>query len=60
MAGIIDQAVSKTKPFDLPLDEPILTAHKYGELTAEQVKAAYARWLRPKDLVEVTEGPTAR
>lgn len=45
---------------DLPLDEPILAAHKYVELTAEQVKAAYARWLRPKDLVEVTEGPTAR
>ncbi len=45
---------------DLPLDEPILAAHKYMKLTAEEVKAAYARWLRPKDLVEVTEGPNAK
>jgi zinc protease len=45
---------------DLPLDEPILAAHKYVKLTAEDVKAAYARWLRPKDLVEVTEGPNAK
>jgi len=45
---------------DLPLDEPILAAHRYLKLTAEEVKAAYAKWLRPKDLVEVTEGPGAK
>ena len=45
---------------DLPLDEPILAAHRYMKLTAEEVMAAYARWLRPKDLVEVTEGPSAK
>jgi zinc protease len=45
---------------DLPLDEPILAAHRYLKLTAEEVKAAYAKWLRPKDLVEVTEGPSAK
>jgi zinc protease len=42
---------------DLPLDEPILAAHRYVKLTAEAVKAAFARWLHPGDLVEVTEGP---
>ena len=45
---------------DLPLDEPILAAHKYVKLTAEEVKAAYARWLRPGDLVEVTQGPSPK
>jgi zinc protease len=42
---------------DLPLDEPTLAAHRYVKLTAEEVMAAYAKWLRPKDIVEVTEGP---
>jgi zinc protease len=41
----------------LPLDEPILAARRYVDLTAEQVSAAYARWLRPGDLVQVIEGP---
>jgi zinc protease len=44
---------------DLPLDEPMLAARRYVKLTAVEVKAAYAKWLRPKDLVEVTEGPSA-
>ena len=41
----------------LPLDEPIIAAHHYVELTPEQVKAAFAKWIRPDDLVQVTEGP---
>jgi len=43
----------------LPLDEPIIAAHHYLELTAEQVRAAFAKWLRTDDLVQVTQGPTA-
>ncbi|HEY9165560.1 MAG TPA: pitrilysin family protein [Candidatus Kryptonia bacterium] len=42
---------------DLPLDEPIRAAHIYLKLTAKDVKDAFAKWLRPDDLVEVTEGP---
>jgi zinc protease len=41
----------------LPLDEPSIAAHHYVELTGEQVQAAFAKWLRPGDLVQVTEGP---
>ena len=41
----------------LPLDEPILAAHRYVALSAEAVRAAYAKWLRPDDLVQVIEGP---
>jgi zinc protease len=42
---------------DLPLDEPTLAAHRYVNLSAAQVQAAFAKWLRPRDLVQVTEGP---
>ncbi len=45
---------------DLPLDEPTIAARKYLKLTAEQVKAAYAKWLRPADFVQVTEGPNPK
>jgi zinc protease len=41
----------------LPLDEPILAAHRYVALSAEAVRAAYAKWLGPDDLVQVIEGP---
>jgi len=44
----------------LPLDEPTRAAHIYVKLTARDVKAAYARWLRPDDLVEVVQGPAPR
>ncbi len=41
----------------LPLDEPTRAAHIYVKLTARDVKTAYAKWLRPDDLVEVVQGP---
>jgi zinc protease len=41
----------------LPLDEPAIASRHYLDLTAEQVKAAFAKWLRPDDLVEVILGP---
>ena len=45
---------------DLPLDEPTYAAERYVQLTAEQVKEAFMRWLRPGDLIQVTEGPNPR
>jgi zinc protease len=41
----------------LPLDEPSIAAQHYLELTAPQVQAAFKKWSRPDDLVQVTEGP---
>jgi zinc protease len=41
----------------LPLDEPIVAARHYVDLTAPQVQAAFAKWFRAEDLVQVTEGP---
>jgi zinc protease len=42
----------------LPLDESTVAAGKYVELTARQVQTAFAKWIRPHDFVQVTEGPT--
>jgi zinc protease len=50
--GLISRAI-----LDLPLDEPTIAARQYVALTAEQVKAVFAKWVRPADLVQVTQGP---
>jgi len=42
---------------DLPLDEPILAAKRYLKLDAEEVKAAFVKWIRPDALVQITQGP---
>ena len=41
----------------LPLDEPTNAARHYVELDAAAVQAAFRKWLRPTDLVRVSEGP---
>jgi len=42
---------------DLPLDEPTLAARRYVGLSANDVQAAFAKWMRPDDMVRVTQGP---
>jgi zinc protease len=42
---------------DLPLDEPIRAARLCLALTAEDVQAAFAKWLHPENLVQATQGP---
>ncbi len=54
-AGLLARAVDK-----LPLDEPTRAARRYLHLSAARIRAAYARWLRPGDLVQVTRGPPPR
>ncbi len=44
----------------LPLDEPVRAAEKYQALSAEEVRTAFAKWVRPTDLVEVIQGPPAK
>jgi zinc protease len=44
----------------LPLDEPVRAAHHYLDLSPEDVRAAFAKWIRPDDLVQVTEGPASQ
>ncbi len=45
---------------DLPLDEPLLAAHRYVKLDAAAVRKAFAKWLRPQDLAQVTLGPAPK
>ena len=42
---------------DLPLDEPQRAARRFIDLTPAEVQAAFKKWLRPDDLVRVTQGP---
>jgi zinc protease len=42
----------------LPLDEPTRAAQRYIALNAAAVQQAFRKWLRPKDLVRISEGPT--
>ncbi len=44
----------------LPLDEPVRAGRTYIKLTAGDVRTAFAKWLRPEDLVQVTQGPAPK
>lgn len=50
--GLVDRA-----DMGLPLDEPTVAARRYVELGANDVQAAFAKWMRPDDMVRVTQGP---
>jgi zinc protease len=41
----------------LPLDEPVRSAKLYYSMTADQVRAAFAKWIRPDSFVQVVRGP---
>lgn len=41
----------------LPLDEASRAAKKYFALTADDVRAAFAKWIRPDAFVQVVRGP---
>ena len=41
---------------ELPLDEPARAAKRYRRITAEQFQAAFRKWVRPADFVQVTLG----
>jgi zinc protease len=43
----------------LPLDEPLLVAKRYQTVTSQDLKKAFARWIRPSDFVQVTLGPVS-
>jgi zinc protease len=51
-AGLLGRAI-----VGLPLDEPIVAAKKYTALTADDVKAAFAKHIQPDNLVQIVRGP---
>ena len=42
----------------LPLDEPYTAAEKYFNMPADEVRAAFAKWIKPADFIQVVRGPT--
>jgi zinc protease len=44
----------------LPLDEPNRAAKRYFEITADEIKAAFAKHLHLEDLVQVVRGPAPK
>ncbi len=45
------------RDLDLPLDEPTVAARRYVALSAQEIQAAFAKWMRPGDIVRITQGP---
>jgi zinc protease len=59
VGSIAEGLISRTTN-ELPVDEPVLAARMYVKLKPQQVQAAFAKWIRPHDLVQVTEGPNPK
>jgi zinc protease len=58
-AGIAEIAHGMLARSDLglPLDEPTNAAQHYIGLDGAAVQTAFRKWLRPQDLVRVSQGP---
>jgi zinc protease len=50
--GLLSRSLS-----ELPLDELEISARRFAAVTAEQVQAAFAKWIRPDGFVQITQGP---
>jgi zinc protease len=57
--GIAENLISRTID-EIPLDQPAVEARLYTRITPRQVQAAFAKWVRPENLVQVTEGPNPK
>jgi zinc protease len=53
----IAHGLIERRELELPLDEPWHAARRYIELTPADVQSAFQKWVRPDDLVRVTQGP---
>ena len=53
--GLLSRSIN-----ELPLNEPSIAAKKYIDLSAKQIKSAYAKWLNPSILVQISEGPNPK
>lgn len=53
----IGAALMQRAETGLPLDEQIVAGQRYFNLTADQVRAAFSKWIRPADFVQVIRGP---
>ncbi len=44
----------------LPMDEPTRAAQRYYALTADQIRAAFQKWIHPGAFVQVVRGPAPK
>jgi zinc protease len=56
----VAQGMLARADLDLPLDEAFRAAERYYALTAEEVRAAFAKWIRTPDFVQVVRGPAPK
>ena len=54
----VAQALAQRATSGLPLDEAHRAATIYASLTAADVRRAFAKYVRPRDFVQVVQGPT--
>ncbi len=53
-------ALVRRADLDLPLDEPFKAAQRYFNMTADEVRAAFTKYVRPNDFVQVVRGPAPK
>ncbi|HEV2908096.1 MAG TPA: pitrilysin family protein [Candidatus Eremiobacteraceae bacterium] len=53
----VAQGMLRRALLDLPLDEPERAASRYATTTAQQIRDAFAKWVRVPDFVQVVTGP---
>jgi zinc protease len=58
--GAIGETLLELAGEGLPLDEPVRGAKRYLNVSAGEIQAAFSRWIRPDDFVQVTLGPVPR
>ena len=58
--GGIAQEFIHLHDLGLPLDEPTLAARRYMAVSGKDVQAAFQKWLRPADMIRVSEGPAPK
>ena len=56
----VGRALLSRAQMNLPLDEASRAAKRYFSLTADDIRAAFAKWIRPDDFVQVVRGPAAK
>jgi zinc protease len=54
--GVANALVARAQ-IGLPIDEPDRAAKRFNALTADEVRAAFSKWIRPNDFVQVVRGP---
>src|SRR5438309_1294435 len=53
----VANALVRRAEIGLPLNEPERAAKRFYDLTADDVRAAFAKWIRPDDFVQIVRGP---